>query len=478
MHILSRPASLRTLFLLGALLLSLGGCASQSVPDAAAPARPKNIIILFGDGAAPVQWEFGRATSRALRNTSFATTDIVFRDGVLGLLSTASHDSMVTDSAAAGSAMSTGVKVNNGAVSMAPDGSPRRTVMQAAKVAGKRIGLVTTAEIHDATPAAFAVNAKNRRDGQSIVDQYLAMEPDVLIGGGRDFFLPMGTPGGKRADGRDMVAAFARKGYQIARTPAEMQAANGSRLLALFADGDMNLELDRDAAKEPATAEMARAALDVLARDNPNGFVLLVENENIDTAGHHNDVAALMRALWAFDDAVKVALEFQRKAPGETLILVTGDHETGGLSVTYAQRDLSGPGAAQRIFPALKEMQMIERITRSHALIDEALGPTPKGEDLDRLLAQHFPGFSLDADLREAILKRRPLERNLMAYGPSRAALSRMVSRQTGFYWGTSGHTTEPVAVGALGPGAHLFRGYQDNTEFAQHLHALIGGKE
>ena len=478
MHILSRSAPLRTLFLLAVLLLSLGGCASQTVSDAATTARPKNIIILFGDGAAPVQWEFGRATARALRNTSFATTDIVFRDGVLGLLSTASHDSMVTDSAAAGSAMSTGVKVNNGSIAMAPDGSPRRTVMQAAKAAGKRIGLVTTAEIHDATPAAFAVNAKNRRDGQSIVDQYLVMEPDVLIGGGRDFFLPKGTPGGKRADGRDIVAAFAQKGYQIARTPTEMKSANGGRLLALFADGDMNFELDRDAAKEPATAEMARAALDVLSRDNPNGFVLLVENENTDTAGHHNDAAALMRALWAFDDAVKVALEFQRKAPGETLVLVTGDHETGGLSVTYAQRELSGPGALQRINPALKELEMIGRITMSLAVLDQTLGPAPKDEDLDRLVAQHFPGFTLDADLRAAILKRTPLERNLMGYGTARTALSRMVSRQTGVYWGTTGHTTEPVAVGALGPGAHLFRGYQDDTEFALHLHALIGGKQ
>ena len=474
----SNPASrLHALLLFFAALILLGACAGRTVPESAYGKSPKNIIILFADGVAPVQWEFGRSTSRALRNTSFASTDIVLRDGALGLLSTASHDSMVTDSAAAASAMSIGAKVNNGAVSTTPDGTALRTVMQAAKAAGKRIGLVTTAEIHDATPAAFSVNAKNRRDGQAIVDQYFALEPDVLIGGGRDYFLPKGVPGGKRSDGRDMMAAFAQKGYQVARTPQEMKSANGRRLLALFADGDMNFELDRDPAREPDTAEMARAALDVLSRDNPNGFVLLVENENTDTAGHDNDIAALARALWAFDDAVKVALEFQKKSPGETLIVLAGDHETGGLSVTYAQRDLTGPGARQRIFPALTEMQMIHRITMSLSVLDRTLGPAPKGEDLDRLVAQHFPGFKLDADLREAVLKRTPLERNLMGYGPARAALSRMVSRQTGFYWGTTGHTTEPVAVGALGPGAHLFRGYQDNTEFARHLHALIGGK-
>jgi alkaline phosphatase len=470
-----RPAPGRRFALICALLVVLGGCAVRSPADGAVAARPKNIIILFADGVAPVQWEFGRYTSRALRKTSFATTDVVFREGVLGLMSTASSDSMVTDSAAGGSAMSTGFKVNNGAISMTPDGMPRRTVMQAARAAGKRIGLLTTAEIHDASPAAFSVNAKDRRDGQSIVDQYFAMEPDVLIGGGRDFFLPRGTPGGKRTDGRDMIAGFAQKGYRIARTPAELQNPAAGRVLGLFADEDMGFELDRDAAQEPVIADMARAALAALSRDNPNGFVLLVENENTDTAGHHNDVAALMRALWAFDDAVKVALEFQKQAPDETLILVTGDHETGGLSVTYAQRDLSGPGAQQRIYPAQKELEMIERITLSLAELDRKLGREPKGEDLDRLVAQHFPGFRIDADLREAVLKRAPLERNLVGYGPTRAALSRMVSRQTGFYWGTTGHTTEPVAVGALGPGAQLFRGYQDNTDFARHVHALIG---
>jgi alkaline phosphatase len=373
--------------------------------------------------------------------------------------------------------MSVGVKVNNGAISVTPDGASPRTVMQAAKAAGKHIGLVTTAEIYDATPAAFSVNASNRRNSQAIVDQYFALEPDVLIGGGRDFFLPKGMPGGKRADGRDMVAEFSKNGYQIARTPEEMKNANGRRLLALFADGDMSFELDRDVAKEPDTAAMARAALDVLSRDNPNGFVLLVENENTDTAGHDNDVAALMRALWAFDDAVKVALEFQKRAPGETLIILAGDHETGGFSATYAQRELTGPGAQQRLNPTLKELEMIRQITMSLSVLDRSLGASPKSEDIDALIAKHFPGFTLGADLREAILKRLPLERNLMGYGVVRAAFSRMVSRQTGFYWGTSGHTTEPVAIGAIGPGAELFRGYQDNTDFARHLHRLIGAQ-
>jgi len=454
-------------------LLALAGCTSTGGVAAGEPA-PKNIIILFADGAAPVQWDFGRYSSRVLRQQPFAVTDVVFRQGTLGLLNTSPHGPYVTDSAAAASAMSTGFKVSNGAVSITPDGKPARTVMQAAKAAGKRIGLVTTATVYDATPAAFSINAKSRRDSQALVDLYLKLEPDVLLGGGADYFLPAGTPGGKRKDGHDIVAAFRAKGHQVARNTAELKAVTGAKVLGLFADEDLNFEIDRDAAREPSTAEMAVAALKALSQHSPNGFVLLVENENVDTAAHANDAASLMRALWAFDDAVKVALEFQRNHPG-TLLVVTGDHETGGFSPTYALRDLSSVSSKNRFYSGDEHVRMLERISISFGRAREMLGKAPSGEVLDKLIADHFPGFRLDSDVREMILKRRTPERNF-GYVPQ-SALGLMVARQTGYYWGTSGHTPEPVAVGAIGPGAELFRGYQDNAEFGKHLHRLIGGK-
>ena len=459
--------------LCAALALAITGCSSTG--GSAGPGQaPRNIIILFADGAALTQWDFGKYSTRLLRGQAFATTDVVFRDGVLGMISTHSHDSYVTDSAAAASAMSTGYKVMNGAVSITPDGKPQRTTMQAAKAAGKRIGLVTTATVYDATPAAFALNAKSRRDYQALADQYLAFEPDVLLGGGADFFLPAGTAGGKRKDGKDVIAAFRGKGYQIARNTAELKAASGPRLLGLFADEDMDFEVDRNPAQEPTTAEMATAALRALSQQSPNGFVLLVENENTDTAGHQTDAASLMRALWAIDDAVKVALEFQRRNP-DTLIIVTGDHETGGFSPTYALKDLSSVSSTNRFYPAESQLRMLERITMSLGMVAEKLGKKPAGDVLDKLLAEHFPGFRLDPDLRQLILGQKTDERNF-TYLPQ-SALGRMVARQTGYYWGTSGHTPEPVAVGAIGPGAELFRGFQDNTDFGKHLHRLIGGK-
>jgi alkaline phosphatase len=456
----------RRLVVAVAILVGVGLIAS------AAPARaqaPKNVIIMFADGAAPTQFDFGRYSSQVLRGQPFVTTDVVLRQGAMGLLVTGPHGAYVTDSAAAASAMSTGFKVANGAVSITPDGKSPRTVMEAAKAAGKRVGLVTTATVYDATPVAFAVHSKSRRDSQALVDQLLALEPDVLMGGGAEYFLPEGA-GGKRKDGKDVIAAFRARGYQVATNPAELAAVPAGKLLALFNEDDMEFEVDRDPAKEPTTADMATAALKAL-EPSPNGFVLLVENENVDTAGHHNDAASLMRALWAFDDAVKVALEFQRRHP-DTLLIVTGDHETGGFSPTYALKDLSSTATANRFYPGDAELRMLERVTMSLIRVKEKLGKSPTGEALDQLLAQHFPGFRLDPDLRALILAGKTDERNF-TYSPQNA-LGRMIARQTGYYWGTSGHTPEPVLVGAIGPGADLFRGYQDNTDFAKHLHRLL----
>ena len=455
-------------------VVAIAGCSSTGGPATNAAQPPKNIIIMFADGAAPTQWDFGKYSSRVLRQQPFASTDVVFRDGVIGLISTSPLGAYVTDSSAAASAMSTGYKVNNFTISVTPDGKSPPTVMEAAKAAGKRIGLVTTATVYDATPAGFSVHSTTRGDFQGLVDQYLALEPDVLMGGGAEYFLPGGAAGGKREDGKDIIAAFRAKGYTIARTTRELNAAAGARLLGLFADDDMEFELDRDPVKEPTTAEMAAAALKALSQASPKGFVLLVENENTDSAGHDNDAASLMRALWAFDDAVKVALDFQRRVP-DTLVIVTGDHETGGFSPTYALKDLSSVSRTNRFTTGDEHLRMLGRITTSLNAVKEKLGKKPSGEMLDELLAKHFPGFRLDADLRDLLLKQQVLERNFGRAIPN--ILGRMVARQTGYYWGTEGHTPEPALVGAIGPGAELFRGYQDNTDFGKHLHRLITGK-
>lgn len=294
------------------------------------------------------------------------------------------------------------------------------------------------------------------------------------MGGGAGYFLPASVAGGRRKDGRDVLAAFREMGHEVVRDVAALKASNAARLLGLFAPGDMDFEIDRDPAVQPSTAEMAAAALKALAGNSPDGFVLLVENENTDTAGHANDAPSLMRALWAFDDAVKAALEFQRQNP-DTLLIVTGDHETGGFSPTYAQKDLASLSGSNRFTAGDEQFRMLGRVTMSLGRLKEKLGKAPSSEMLDPLLARHFPDLRFDDDLRALLLGGGTVERNF-TYVPQNL-LGRMIARQTGFYWGTSGHTSEPVAVGAIGPGAALFHGYQDNTDFGKHLHQLLDGR-
>src|SRR5688572_17228462 len=183
---------------------------------------------------------------------------------------------------------------------------------------------------------------------------------------------------------------------------------------------------------------MTEVALRLLA-SSPPGFFLFVENESTDTLGHRNDAAGLMRELWAFDDAVKVALAFQRRSP-DTLVTVTGDHETGASSATYALKDLSTTSSKNRFYAAKAQLEMLTKIKISLDKAAETPGNKPDAATLDKLVAENFPGFRLDSDLRDAILKQQLLDRNF-SY-PTQDALGRMVSRQTGIYWGTSGHST------------------------------------
>jgi alkaline phosphatase len=355
--------------------------------------------------------------------------------------------------------------------------------MQIAKDSGKRIGLISTAPIYDASPASFSVHAKSRNESEMIVNQYEQLMPDVLMGGGLNYFLPKTMVGGKRQDGRNIVEAFEAKGYQYINTPSELHSVHQNKLLGLFAEEDIDLEIDRKPQEMPSLAQMVAAGLKTLRskQSRDKGFVLFAENENTDTAGHQNDVAALMRDLWAFDDAVKVALEFQLQNPN-TLIIVTGDHETGGFSPTYGRKNLgrAGPSNYQNI--DLSQLKQIERYTMSLNEFSERFKAKAKQggsnvelkQYLNALLQEGFPGLAVDEDLQDKIVTGGQLEPN-SNYLPSNI-LALAIARQTGFYWGTSGHTPAPITVAAIGPGSQIFKGIDDNTAFATKLRWLIGG--
>ncbi len=339
--------------LLAPLLISYAGAAQTT---------PRRVILLIADGAGVEHWALAKFARQELAVGDFQ---------IAGLVDTRGSGHVVTESAAGATALATGTRTFFGAVGVGPDSTPRQTVLEAAKARGMATGLVTTAWIVDATPAAFASHVTSRSQLEDILKQMTQLPVDILLGGGRGNF--------ERIEGVNSlnVRRQAMERYTYVETAAELEQLDTdgvTTLLGLFAIGPM----PRASERSPGLTSMMATALAILDRD-PDGFFLMVENEGSDTEAHaHVERDVLVAEMLDFDDAVRVALEYQERHP-ETLVVVTADHETGGLSLTPDQdRNVilqystfghtaalvplfaSGPGAER--FGGLKENWEIGRL--------------------------------------------------------------------------------------------------------------------
>lgn len=274
--------------------------------------KPKNVILLIGDGMGPAHFT-------AARYARGADKSQIGRMPVVGFATTHCADRTVTDSAAAATALATGTKTNHEMVSMSPAGIPLVTVLERAEAGGKATGLVTTAQFCDATPAAFASHSTYRRKYGEIVPQMLRSGAEVIAGSGLESFGKGEMPA--------LDAAIAGTGYTVIRTRAELDAATGAKQIVLFPSQDR----DRDHPDFPLPL-LAKWAIDRLKND-PEGFFLMIEHEGTDSASHSNNASEVTAGLRSFDEAVGIALDFAA-ARSDTLVVVTGDHETGGLRLT------------------------------------------------------------------------------------------------------------------------------------------------
>lgn len=273
---------------------------------------PRNTILLIGDGMGPEQVRAGRL----LTGGPLAMESLPHH----GSATTCSTTDPVTDSAAAATAMATGLKVSNGvlALELPGSGKPIPTITEQAVAAGKNVGLVTTTYITHATPAAFALHLENRYMDDALVDALLrGVRPSVLLGGAK-------YAGAERARAA---------GYEVVETREQLLAvdpAEAEKLWGMF--GDDNLPYEKDGLGDlPHLSEMTRVALAILERD-PDGFFLMIEGGRIDHAGHNNDLERLGPEVAEFDKAVQAVMEWAR-GRSDTLVLVTADHETGGLEL-------------------------------------------------------------------------------------------------------------------------------------------------
>jgi alkaline phosphatase len=220
---------------------------------------------------------------------------------------------------------------------------------------------------------------------------------------------------------------------------------------------------------------MTRAAIRILHDQNPKGFFAFVESENIDTASHLSDVASVVREYREFDRAVGLAYEFYKKYPRQTLILVTSDHDTGGLGFTLALKDLTSTKSDNQVFATGADLKKIQAIGISLRKASQILGPNPSAEAVDKLMREYFPGFVMSPEYRDAIVKRQPVSRTMFLNFTAQA-LGMMVANNTQAYWQTSTHTNQPVLVAALGVGSERFKGYYDNADFGKILKKLLQG--
>jgi alkaline phosphatase len=288
--------------------------------------KVRNIIFCIGDGMGMGQIALARMKAAGPDGLLYME-----RMPVAGFVRTHSANSLVTDSAAAGTALASGVKTKNSMVGMAPDGTSCHTILEAAKAKGMTTGLVVTSAITDATPAAFASHVTSRKMQDKIAEQLIASKVNVLFGGGKEYFLPKSNSRSKRNDQKNLIEQAKEAGYIYIRTAEELKTAQHPYILGLFQLGPLTT-----VAPEPSLAELTAKAIDVLNREGENnkkgGFFLMVEGSQIDWACHDNNTAGVIRQTLLFDQAVKAAIDFAQKDKC-TLVVVTADHETGGLTI-------------------------------------------------------------------------------------------------------------------------------------------------
>ena len=303
---------MKTIRFIGTLLLAGTLCTLQ--PGYAKTIKPvKNIILMIGDGMGVAQVYSGYTYNKGSLNLlSFPVSGF----------SITNSTSYVTDSGAGGTAIAIGQKTYNGAIGVDSTGKPVRTILEWAEQHGKATGLVSTSAITHATPASFISHQALRSDYELIAADFLQTDIDVFIGGGRNHFM-------KRKDGNDLTQALRQKGYSVAYTLDEIKAVQSAPVAGLLD----TVHLPRwSQGRGDMLPESTREAIRLLSGDR-DGFFLMVEGSQIDWGAHANDLPYVVQEMVDFDQAVGVALEFARDN-GETLVIVTADHETGGLTLT------------------------------------------------------------------------------------------------------------------------------------------------
>lgn len=403
---------------------------------------------------------------------------------VAGMATTFSASNSITDSAAGGTALATGVKTYNGAIGVDANKERVMSVAERAKRAGKKVGVTTSVSVDHATPAAFYGHQPDRSMYYEIALQLPEAGFDFYAGSG--FLKPARTFDKK--DAPSIYPIIEQAGYTIARGIDEYQAKAGDadKMVLIQKDGtdasSLPYAIDRNEG-DLTLAQITESAIDFLSRDNKKGFFLMVEGGKIDWACHSNDPATMVKEVIDMDNAVRVAYEFYKKHPKETLIVITADHETGGLGLGNSNYTLN-----------LKSLdcqkQSVDLLSRALTDLRKAKGNKATWEDVKALLTERMgfwgeltPTWEQEKMLRDEfessfVRNKVVFEESLYSKTEPLAAVAKKVlSQMSKLGWTTGSHSAEYVPVFAVGAGSKLFMGRMDNTDIPKRIAKAAGYK-
>ncbi|WP_319517748.1 alkaline phosphatase [uncultured Martelella sp.] len=458
-----------------------------TVYDTPSVAKAKNIVFFLGDGLSVAHRTAARIMSKGMtegKADGRLSMDDLDRMAFIG---TSSTHAIATDSANTMSAYMTGHKTRVNALGVYADRTPDsqddpkvETIAEALRrQTGKAIGVVSTAEIEDATPAATVAHTRRRADKADIVGMFYGIQPEVILGGGSAYFLKSDIPGSKRKDDNDYIAMFEDAGYTVATDATsleEVAGQNPDKILGLFHTGNMDTKLDRSFLKkgsvdkfsdQPGLPEMTKVALDRLSK-NKDGFFLMVEGASIDKMSHPLDWDRAVVDTIEFDQAIGQAMDFAKTHP-DTMIVVTGDHTHGVSLIGTIDDEVEADDMRDKV--------MTYDDAGFPNYTDENGDGYPDKIDVSRRLAifsNNFPDYyetfrpKMDGPFEPAV---KDENGNYVAneqYKDVPGAVLRTGNLPHNASTGV--HAVDDVVLQATGPGSEEFKGYMEQSDVYEVL--------
>ena len=479
------------------LALTLLVCAVPAMAEEAAPATPKYVFMFIGDGMGNPQVTATQYYLGATQNPDAAIPtpeQLSFTEfEALGLVTTYDASSFCPDSASTATSMASGQKTLSGVINYDVDLKDSfKLITEYAKEAGKKVGVITSVSLDHATPAAYYAKVPSRSQYYDIAVQGLTGTTlDYLAGGS---FLKMDGDDGEQENLLDIAAA---NGWTLANTNDDIRAldAESGRVLAIepnVADSQsIHYEIDRvrrEAEGEDilALSDYVEAGIRVL--DNENGFFMMCEGGKIDWSGHANDAATSIHETIAFSDAVQVAVDFAEEHPDETLIIVTADHETGGMTIGFATTayDTHFDYLTSQKISFTEFDGVIATLRENGATFEDALAEieacygltTEEGQDLT-LTDADVEALKAAFELSMLPEEERVIgEEEALLYGgyePLSMAVSHIINNKAGLSYTSYAHTGLQIPVYAQGVGAEIFSGLYDNTDIFNKTMKVMG---